>query len=191
MFRLPPWTRADYSHDISRVYHPADGCIVCRGSAIVWSDNCLTAILGSEAMRVFSVFAGALLLNVYATSALADAKSYCEVFGQDFASAKTSDVDEWQTDLPQRVQQLHGSVHERNEGRAASSKKRRRRRFPRKSWWCRRRQLPERSASGFWSRDQTHGLRRARQSMHRLTAEPATTNPKPARKTLQHLVQRI
>ena len=47
-------------------------------------------------MRVFPVFAGVLLLNVYATSALADTKSYCEVFGQDFASAKTSDVDEWQ-----------------------------------------------------------------------------------------------
>lgn len=47
-------------------------------------------------MRIFSVFAGVLLLNVYATSAFADAKSYCEVFGQDFASAKTSNVDEWQ-----------------------------------------------------------------------------------------------
>jgi BA14K-like protein len=47
-------------------------------------------------MRVFSVFAGMLFLNVYATSAFADVKSYCEVFGQDFASAKTSDVDEWQ-----------------------------------------------------------------------------------------------
>ena len=47
-------------------------------------------------MRVFSVIAGVLFLNVYATSAFADAKSYCEVFGQDFASAKTSDVDEWQ-----------------------------------------------------------------------------------------------
>jgi hypothetical protein len=45
---------------------------------------------------MFSVFAGVFLLNLSATSAFADAKSYCEVFGQDFASAKTSNVDEWQ-----------------------------------------------------------------------------------------------
>ena len=47
-------------------------------------------------MRIFSVIAGVLFLNAYATFAFADAKSYCEVFGQDVASAKTSDVDEWQ-----------------------------------------------------------------------------------------------
>ena len=39
---------------------------------------------------------GLLALSVFAAPAFADAKSYCEVFSQDFASAKTSDVDEWQ-----------------------------------------------------------------------------------------------
>ncbi len=39
---------------------------------------------------------GMLALSVFSSPAFADAKSYCEVFSQDFASAKTSDVDEWQ-----------------------------------------------------------------------------------------------
>jgi hypothetical protein len=39
---------------------------------------------------------GMLALGVFSSPAFADAKSYCEVFSQDFASAKTSDVDEWQ-----------------------------------------------------------------------------------------------
>ncbi len=39
---------------------------------------------------------GMLALSVCAAPAFADVKSYCEVFSQDFASAKTSDVDEWQ-----------------------------------------------------------------------------------------------
>jgi hypothetical protein len=39
---------------------------------------------------------GMLALGVFSAPALADVKSYCEVFSQDFASAKTSDVDEWQ-----------------------------------------------------------------------------------------------
>ena len=39
---------------------------------------------------------GMLALSVFAAPAFADVKSYCEVFSQDFASAKTSDVDEWQ-----------------------------------------------------------------------------------------------
>lgn len=47
-------------------------------------------------MRIFPVFAGVAALSIFAAPAFADAKSYCEVFGQDFASAKTSDVDEWQ-----------------------------------------------------------------------------------------------
>jgi hypothetical protein len=38
----------------------------------------------------------ALALSVSATVALADSKSYCEIYAKDFASAKTSDVDEWQ-----------------------------------------------------------------------------------------------
>ena len=47
-------------------------------------------------MHLFSVLAGVMALSVFATPAFADPKSYCEVFSQDFASAKTSDVDEWQ-----------------------------------------------------------------------------------------------
>lgn len=39
---------------------------------------------------------GLLALSVFSAPAFADVKSYCEVFSQDFASAKTSDVDEWQ-----------------------------------------------------------------------------------------------
>ena len=39
---------------------------------------------------------GMLALGVFSAPALADVKSYCEVFSQDFASAKTSNVDEWQ-----------------------------------------------------------------------------------------------
>ena len=42
------------------------------------------------------MFLGGLALCVFAAPAFADVKSYCEVFSQDFASAKTSDVDEWQ-----------------------------------------------------------------------------------------------
>jgi len=45
---------------------------------------------------MFPVLAGVAALSVFSAPAFADAKSYCEVFGQDFASAKTSDVDEWQ-----------------------------------------------------------------------------------------------
>ena len=37
-----------------------------------------------------------LAVGIFSTPAFADVKSYCEVFSQDFASAKTSDVDEWQ-----------------------------------------------------------------------------------------------
>lgn len=48
-------------------------------------------------MRIYSAFALLFAAGVFNTPAFADTKSYCEVFGQDFASAKTSDVDEWQT----------------------------------------------------------------------------------------------
>ena len=47
-------------------------------------------------MRVFFLFAWVFALGVFSAPAFADVKSYCEVFGQDFASAKTSNVDEWQ-----------------------------------------------------------------------------------------------
>jgi hypothetical protein len=43
------------------------------------------------------MFLGGLALCVFSAPAVADVKSYCEVFSQDFASAKTSNVDEWQT----------------------------------------------------------------------------------------------
>lgn len=43
------------------------------------------------------MFLGMLALSVFSAPAFADVKSYCEVFSQDFASAKTSDVDEWQS----------------------------------------------------------------------------------------------
>ncbi len=42
------------------------------------------------------MFLSGLALCVCAAPAFADVKSYCEVFSQDFASAKTSNVDEWQ-----------------------------------------------------------------------------------------------
>ena len=42
------------------------------------------------------IFLGMLALSVFSAPAYADVKSYCEVFSQDFASAKTSNVDEWQ-----------------------------------------------------------------------------------------------
>jgi BA14K-like protein len=45
-------------------------------------------------MRMFVMCA--LALSVSATGAYADSKSYCEIYAKDLASAKTSDVDEWQ-----------------------------------------------------------------------------------------------
>ena len=47
-------------------------------------------------MRIFSVLVCALVSSVFSTQAFADVKSYCEIFGQDFANGKTSDVDQWQ-----------------------------------------------------------------------------------------------
>lgn len=46
-------------------------------------------------MRAYPLIALALILS--APAALADSKSYCEIYAKDFASAKTSDVDQWQT----------------------------------------------------------------------------------------------
>jgi hypothetical protein len=45
-------------------------------------------------MRVHPVIAFALLIS--ASPARADVKSYCELSASDFASAQTSDVDQWQ-----------------------------------------------------------------------------------------------
>ena len=50
-------------------------------------------------MRIFYLILCVFVSGVFSTQALADAKSYCEVFGQDFASGKTSDVDQWQIDF--------------------------------------------------------------------------------------------
>jgi BA14K-like protein len=45
-------------------------------------------------MRVYPLIALALIASV--SAAHADSKSYCEIYAKDFASAKTSNVDEWQ-----------------------------------------------------------------------------------------------
>lgn len=45
-------------------------------------------------MRMY--FLPILALVVSASAAQADSKSYCEIYAKDFASAKTSDVDQWQ-----------------------------------------------------------------------------------------------
>ena len=51
---------------------------------------------------------GLLALRPFSAPAFADAKS-CEVFSRDFASAKTSDVDEWQKSF-RSARRLHGPV---------------------------------------------------------------------------------
>ena len=45
-------------------------------------------------MRLYPIVA--LALFVSASQAMADSKSYCEIYAKDFASSQTSDVDEWQ-----------------------------------------------------------------------------------------------
>ena len=47
-------------------------------------------------MRIFYLFLWVFAAGFFSTQAFADIKSYCEVFGQDFANGKTSDVDQWQ-----------------------------------------------------------------------------------------------
>ena len=47
-------------------------------------------------MRKFCVAVCVIGTGFFASPVLADTKSYCEVYGQDFASQKTSDVDQWQ-----------------------------------------------------------------------------------------------
>ena len=49
-------------------------------------------------MRMFYVFVCVFVSGIFSTQAFADVQSYCEVYGQDFASGKTSDVDQWQID---------------------------------------------------------------------------------------------
>ena len=47
-------------------------------------------------MRIFCVAISMALLCGFASGALSDPKSYCELFGRDFADGKTTDVDLWQ-----------------------------------------------------------------------------------------------
>lgn len=47
-------------------------------------------------MRIFYLFLCVFVSGFFSTQARADIQSYCEVFGQDFANDKTSDVDQWQ-----------------------------------------------------------------------------------------------
>jgi BA14K-like protein len=46
-------------------------------------------------MRMYCVFVSMATLGIFSTTASADIQSYCEVYGQDFANGKTSDVDAW------------------------------------------------------------------------------------------------
>ena len=50
-------------------------------------------------MRLFCGLLYALVLGFFSTQALADTQSYCEIFGQDFANGKTSDVDIWEVNF--------------------------------------------------------------------------------------------
>jgi len=50
-------------------------------------------------MRIFHGLLYAFAVGFFSTQALADTQSYCEVFGQDFANGKTSDVDAWEVNF--------------------------------------------------------------------------------------------
>jgi hypothetical protein len=50
-------------------------------------------------MRIFYGLLYAFAVGFFSTQALADTQSYCEVFGQDFANGKTSDVDTWEVNF--------------------------------------------------------------------------------------------
>ena len=50
-------------------------------------------------MRIRHLFVCAFLSVFFATSALADKQSYCEVFGQDFANGKSPEVDQWESNF--------------------------------------------------------------------------------------------
>ncbi len=50
-------------------------------------------------MRIRHLFVSAFLSVFFATSALADKQSYCEVFGQDFANGKSPEVDLWESNF--------------------------------------------------------------------------------------------
>ena len=50
-------------------------------------------------MRIFYGLLYAFAVGLFSTQAFAGVQSYCEVFGQDFASGKTSDVDRWEVNF--------------------------------------------------------------------------------------------
>jgi len=50
-------------------------------------------------MRIFYGLLYAFAVGLFSTQALADVQSYCEVFSQDFANGKTSDVDSWEVNF--------------------------------------------------------------------------------------------
>ena len=50
-------------------------------------------------MRMFFGLLHAFAVGFLSSQALADTQSYCEVFGQDFANGKTSDVDTWEVNF--------------------------------------------------------------------------------------------
>ncbi len=50
-------------------------------------------------MRKFYGLFYAFVVGFFSTQALADTQFYCEVFGQDFANGKTSDVDTWEVNF--------------------------------------------------------------------------------------------
>ena len=49
-------------------------------------------------MRIFCLAISVCVLCGFSTNALADPKSYCELFGKDYADSRSLDVDHWQTD---------------------------------------------------------------------------------------------
>ena len=80
----------------NRLKHQKYCEVHCRWSATIGGDNSQTAAQRSSIMRIFSLFVCVFASSVFSAQAFADINSYCEVFAQDFASGKTSDVDKWQ-----------------------------------------------------------------------------------------------
>ncbi len=48
-------------------------------------------------MRIFCVLISVCVLSGVSTRVLADAQTYCALFGRDYADGRTNDVDKWQT----------------------------------------------------------------------------------------------
>jgi hypothetical protein len=47
-------------------------------------------------MRIFCLAISVCVLSTFSTNAFADPKSYCELFGKDYADSKTSNAEHWQ-----------------------------------------------------------------------------------------------